>query len=141
MYEGLSRCERLDRWAAVLERAEITTIVPFRDVEFFAPATRDDLRTANSALDLAHRDPVLRRAGLPSDRFGDGAEFFGLSTKQAHRLLCSCGYFGPVRGTEVARRIRALAARQRLREWMGGMLPAAARWLAGRALPVAMSRG
>jgi len=125
----------------VLERAEVTRVAPFRDVEFLPPFIGANLRTANSALDLAYRDPVLRRAGLGSDRYGDGTEFFGLSPYRAHRILCSCAYFGPVQATEVARRIRAVAARQRLREWLGGAISAAARWLGGRALPAAVSRG
>lgn len=141
MYEAMSRCDRLDRWAAVLEGAEVPSVVPFRDLEFLTPAIRGGLRRTNSALDLASRDPVLRRAGLGSDRYGDGIEFFGLSTRQAHRILCSCGYFGTVRATEVARRVRAVAARQRYKDWIGGALPAAARWLGGRLPAPALSRG
>ena len=54
---------------------------------------------------------MLRRAGLGSDRFGDGETFFGLSRDQSHRILCSCGYFGAMRAIDVADRIRSVAAR------------------------------
>src|ERR1700760_4637255 len=114
MLTGMSRDERLERWAVLLERADIEKVKPFRDVEFFAPLTRDALRKKGSALDIAFCDPMLRRDGLESDRYGDGAAFFGLSTHQAHRVLCSCGYFRTVRGSEVARRIRAIATRARM---------------------------
>ena len=127
---AMSRRARLERWAGVLEGSELTNLTPFRDVEFLPPAARAVLRTANSPLALAHDDLVLRRAGLSSDRFGDGAEFFELSRYQAHRILCSCGYFGTMRASEVARRILWLAARERLRELLPkNPLPAFARWL------------
>lgn len=130
---AMSRRARLERWAMVLEHSELTNLTPFRDVEFLPPSARAVLRTANSPLALAHDDPVLRRAGLGSDRFGDGAEFFELSRYQAHRVLCSCGYFGTMRTTEVARRIRWLAARERVRELLPkNPLPAFARWLSAR---------
>jgi hypothetical protein len=139
MQEVLSRSERLERWASVLEESRCATLNPFRDVEFFAPSLRAGFQVPNSPLALAYRDPVLRRAGLASDRFCDGAEFFGLSNRQAHRILCSCGYFGRMMPTEVARRVRAVAARERMRQWRPAWLPAwrpanpfpaLARWMA-----------
>ena len=129
MIETMSRQDRLERWAMLLER-EGVALAPFRDVEFLQEGERALLRNANSPLSVAYADPVLRRAGLPTDRFGDGVEFFGLSRYQAHRVLCSCGYIGVMRGTEVARRIRAIAARERLRRlWPANPLPALACWL------------
>ena len=133
----MSRRNRLERWASVLERSELANLTPFRDVEFLSPAEREQLRAANSPLTLAYQDPTLRRAGLGSDGFGDGAAFFRLSRLQAHRILCSCGYFGTMRASEVARRVRALAARERLRELLPkNPLPAFARRLfPGRLFP------
>ncbi|MGE5271349.1 MAG: hypothetical protein ACM3JG_16935 [Thiohalocapsa sp.] len=130
MTETMSRYDRLQRWADVLQQRTALNLTPFRDVEWLPRSERDGVRTANSPLALAYQDPVLRRAGLESDRFGDGAAFFGLSRGQAHRILCSCGYFGTMRSTEVARRIRSLAARERLRLlWPDRLQPALARWL------------
>ena len=128
MEYSMTRRDRLERWAVVLEDAKLANLTPFRDVELLPPGEREGLRAANSPLSLAYNDPALRRAGLGSDRFGDGAAFFGLSRHQAHRVLCSCGYFGTMRAGEVARRIRALAARERLRELLSNNpLPAFAR--------------
>jgi hypothetical protein len=130
MDSAMSRCERLERWAALLE-ASGAKLTPFQDVELLSPLEREILQSPTSPLAVAYQDPALRRAGLPSDRFGDGAAFFGLSQRQAHRILCSCGYFGTMRASEVARRIRALAERRRLREWWPKALrPPFARWLA-----------
>ena len=130
---SLSRQDRLERWAIMLERAPADSLRPFRDIELLPAAERAGLRVTNSPLAIAYSDPVLRRAGLDSDRFGDGAGFFGLSRFQAHRVLCSCGYTGTMRANEVARRIRAIAARERLRRlWPDRLRPAFARWLAAR---------
>ena len=142
MIETMSRCDRLERWAAVLESADRPALTPFRDVEFMSAAARDRLQTANSPLAVAYEDPVLRRAGLASDRFGDGAAFFDLTRFQAHRVLCSCGYVGRMRPGEVARRVRRIAARERLRQqFPGRQLPAFARWLLGWRPPLADQRG
>jgi hypothetical protein len=142
MSEAMSRYERLDRWATVLERSPTTSLTPFRDVELLDAEMRAELQTSNSPLAIAYADPVLRRAGLDSDRFGDGSVFFGLSRFQAHRVLCSCGYFGTMESTEVARRIRTIAARDRLRRLLQPVnpLPAIARWLPSW-VPAAAQRG
>jgi hypothetical protein len=131
MSEAMSRREKLERWAMVLESCGEASLRPFLDLEFIAARDQDALRVANSPLAMAYRDPLLRQAGLGSDRFGDGADFFGLSRRQAHRVLCSCGYLGTMRATEVARRIRKLIApERRASTWPGNPLPAFARWWA-----------
>ena len=133
MTVSMSRYDRLERWATLLERAPASSLRPFCGVEFLPAAERGELQTANSPLAVAYADPVLRRAGLDSDRFGDGSAFFGLTWFQAHRVLCSCGYISPMRSAEVARRIRRIAARERLRRlWPEVVRPAFARWLPGR---------
>src|SRR5690348_1991306 len=128
----LTRDERLERWARVLEAVPDGGLSPFQEVEFMSSAACLALRQARSPLAAAFGDPVLRGAGLGSDRYGDGIEFFGLSYAQAHRILCSCGYLGTMRGTDVARRVRTVAQRRRRRaSWAANPLPAFARWLAG----------
>ena len=133
MTPHMSRYDRLERWATLLEGAPTSRLRPFCGVEFLPAGDRAELQTANSPLAVAYADPVLRRAGLGSDRFGEGAAFFGLSGFQAHRVLCSCGYIGTMRAAEVARRIRGIAARERLRRlWPDIVRPAFARWVAAR---------
>ena len=129
----MSRRDRLERWATLLESAPASRLRPFCGVEFLPAAESAELQVTNSPLAIAYSDTMLRRAGLGSDRFGDGAAFFGLTRFQAHRVLCSCGYIGTMRAAEVARRIRGIAARERLRRlWPEIVRPAFARWLAAR---------
>jgi len=140
MDHGMSRLERLERWATVMEEADGRPLTPLLDIEFVSPLERPTLRSSSSPLAVAYDDPVLRREGLDSDRFGDGSEFFGLSARQAHRVLCSCGYLGIMQASDVAHRIRVIAASERLREavrglWGANPLPALGRWLAGWVMP------
>jgi hypothetical protein len=131
MTDAMSRGERLERWAWLIEKHN-GQLRPFVEVEFMTIAARAPLRQAYSPLTVAYQDPVLRRAGLGSDRFGDGEDFFGLSRDQSHRVLCSCGYPGTMRAVDVARRIRAIARRESRRLWRpANPLPALARWLSG----------
>ena len=131
MGEELSRIERLERWAIALEACPQERLCPFQRVEFMTSEARAPVRQANSPLEIAYRDPVLRRAGLASDRFGDGEAFFELSRDQAHRILCSCGYVGEMRSSEVARRIRAVIRRQERWRTARDQLAALTRWLSG----------
>lgn len=126
----MSRTERLERWAVLLDQCEEGRLKAFYEVEFLSAASAAPLRQHNSPLEIAYRDPLLRRAGLESDRYGDGARFFGLSRSEAHRILCSCGYAGTMWAGEVAHRVRKLTARKSRRAWLpANALPALARWL------------
>jgi hypothetical protein len=131
MGEELSRIERLERWAIALETCPQERLCPFQRVEFLSREARAPARQSNSPLEIAYDDPVLRRAGLESDRFGDGEAFFELSRDQAHRILCSCGYVGEMRSKEVARRIRAVIRRQERWRSVRDQLAALTRWLSG----------
>ncbi|HYM72920.1 MAG TPA: hypothetical protein VET89_08060 [Stellaceae bacterium] len=136
----LSRSERLERWASVIENYD-GPLKPFGEVEFMPSAARAPMRQASSPLAVAYQDPVLRRAGLGSDRFGEGEAFFGMSRSEAHRVLCSCGYIGTMRAADVAERIRAVAMRERRRLWRPvNPLPALARWLSGWRSPSGFTR-
>jgi hypothetical protein len=131
MGEELSRLERLERWAITLEECPQQRLSPFQRVEFMTSEARAPVRQANSPLEIAYGDPILRRAGLESDRFGDGEAFFELSRDQAHRILCSCGYVGEMRSSDVARRIRAVVKRQQRWQTARDQLGALTRWLSG----------
>lgn len=132
MMYPMSRNERLERWAMLLERCENGRLMPFYELEYRISASLADARQAGSPLSIAYQDPVLRRAGLESDRYGDGARFFELSRSEAHRILCSCGYMGVMRASEVANRIRMLSNPPPRRTWnWTNPLTAVARWLGG----------
>ena len=86
----LTRRERLERWAEVLERDPQRRLVTLEEIDLAPRATRGSMRADNSPLAIAHDDPVLRSAGLASDKLGDALIFFDMSEGEAHRILCSC---------------------------------------------------
>lgn len=115
----LSRWERLGLWADALDRHH-GQLSALRRLEYLSP---DELRTyrgANTPLTIAFDDPALRRAGLAGDSLGEAMDFFELSERDAHRLLCDCHYRGAMTGSGLARRIRR-HARSGIRRarWIG----------------------
>jgi hypothetical protein len=105
----LSRRERLERWAEVLERQPKRRLRSLGEIEFTPEEKRPELRSDESPLTVAFEDPVLRAAGLRSDRLGDAVEFFDLSDRGAHRLLCSCMNGWSMEAGVTARKVRRLA--------------------------------
>lgn len=104
--QKLSRSERLNRWAELLEALAGRPLRALEDVEYVSPAVRRELRKDDSPLAIAFDDPILRADGLKSDRLGDAMDYFGLSDRQAHWLLCDCHYGGRMTASEVAARVR-----------------------------------
>jgi len=115
----LSRRERLERWATLLERDPERRLRALVRVEFVSEPDRAGMRNDDSPISVAFADPVLRAAGLGGDTFGDAQDFFELSWEDAHELLCDCHYCGDMDGETVARRVRA-AARPRLTRMLFG---------------------
>jgi hypothetical protein len=104
----MTRGERLERWATLLEKHE-GPLTALRRTEYLLPEQRFALRADDSPLSLAYRDPVLRAHGLASDRLGDVTTFFDLTDEEAHHLVCDCHYSGTMTGPRVAARLRACA--------------------------------
>jgi hypothetical protein len=103
----MSRQQRLERWATLLEQHEGRPMRPLLRVEFLPEHERALVRADNSPLALAYGDPALRAAGLQSDRYGDALTFFELTDREAHYLLCDCHYHGTMTGSTVAARVRS----------------------------------
>lgn len=102
----MSRSERLNRWADLLDAQAGRPLRALEDVEYVSPGVRRDLRKDDSPLAIAFADPVFRADGLASDRLGDAMTYFGLSDRQAHWLLCDCHYGGRMTASEVSGRVR-----------------------------------
>lgn len=118
----MSRRERLERWATVLEQYP-GRVRPFIRIEGLSHEERKALRGDDTPLAVAFKDPVLRADGLASDRLGDAIGYFELSEQDAHRLLCDCHYRGTMTGVGLAARLRAVARGnvfQRLWDWATG---------------------
>ena len=105
----LTRRERLERWAEVLERDPGARLRSLGEIEFHPRQERPLMRADNSPLTVAYADPVLRAAGLRTDTLGDAMLFFDLSERQAHRLLCSCMNGWSISADRAAAQIRRIA--------------------------------
>jgi hypothetical protein len=110
--EMLTRRERLERWADLLERDPLRRLSSLGEIEFQPAQSRHLLRADNSPLTVAFSDPVLRSQGLAGDRLGDATSFFGLSEGDAHRVLCSCLNGRVMDAGTTARRVRAIASQR-----------------------------
>lgn len=106
------RRARLECFATILERDPDRSFLTLEEIEFVPRGMRAGIRADNSPLALAAADPVLRANGLADDTFGEARRFFGLSTGEAHRLLCSCVNGRSVKAGPTAKRLRRLAARR-----------------------------
>jgi hypothetical protein len=106
----LARRERIERWAAALEKHR-GPLAALRQIEYLSPEMRRAYRDANSPLTVAYQDPVLRDDGLDSDRLGEVMDYFEMTNEDAHRLLCDCHYHGTMTGSGLAARLRHFANR------------------------------
>ena len=105
--DRMSKRQRLERWAEVLERAPQRYLRSLFETEYMSPRRRYALREDNSPLTVAFEDPVLRAEGLESDRYGDALKFFELSDGELHHIVCYC-HLGPTMAPRaVATRVRS----------------------------------
>ena len=111
----MSRRERLERWADLLERVP-GKLNALTRIEYLPVAERLEARADNSPLEVAFKDPVLREEGLSGDRLGEVMSFFELSDRQAHRLFCDCHYHGSMTGAGLSQRLR-LIGKGGIRSW------------------------
>lgn len=109
--QELSKKELLERWVLALERREDARLRTLRETEYKTAEEQSALREENSPLTVAFEDPILRSAGLTSDRLGDAARFFGLSHWQLHEVVCNCHFGETVSARVVAARVRRLSGR------------------------------
>lgn len=128
----LSRAQRLERWATLLEGRPERRLRAIEGTEFGSRRERAAKRADGSPLTVAFEDPLLRAAGLQGDRVGDGLAFFGLSHGEVHQLVCYCHHGLTISPPAVAARVRALAQRE------PATLPAQALALGGISLAAAL---
>lgn len=102
----MSRSERLERWAEVLERNPQRPLSTLHQTEYQPAAERATMRCDGSPISVAFEDPVLRAAGLENDNYGEAKRFFELSDHQLHNLTCYCHFGVSVSAGTVARYIR-----------------------------------
>jgi hypothetical protein len=132
---GMSRRERLERWAELLERQPSRRLSTIEGTEFGSRREREAKRADHSPLSVAFEDPVLRAEGLRGDRVGEAVEFFDISHREVHRLVCYCHYGRTVAPRTVAARVRMMARQDEPATLssrgmvIGGLSAVAALWL------------
>jgi hypothetical protein len=77
-------------WIGLLQSDPERKLRSLDEIEHLSVACRRECRADNSPLTVAYDHPILRSAGLRTDRIGDCTEFFGISDEQLHHAFCSC---------------------------------------------------
>ena len=116
--DRMSKQERLERWAEVLELAPQRHLRSLYETEYAGQRQRCALREDNSPLSVAFQDPVLRAEGLQGDRYGDAIDFFDLSDADLHYIVCYCHHGLTMTPRAVALRVRAVAGRAARKSFM-----------------------
>ena len=113
-HQIMSRNERLERWAELLELNPGRSLSTLRQTEYQQVRERAAMRCDGSPISIAFEDPVLRAAGLENDSYGEATRFFELADYQLHRVICYCHFGANVSAATAARHIRkALSGRMR----------------------------
>ena len=103
----MSRTERLERWAELLDRDTGRRLATLPGTEYQTAATRDRMRGLGSPLSVAAEDPVFRAEGLKDDSYGEAKRFFELTDRDLHRVVCYCHHGATITGASAARFVRA----------------------------------
>ncbi len=120
--DRMSKRQRLERWAEVLELAPQRHLRSLYETEYASRRQRHALREDNSPLTVAFQDPVLRDEGLESDRYGDALKFFELSGSELHHIVCYCHHGPTMAPRAVATRVRSAAGRTERKSFVRRMI-------------------
>ena len=117
----MSRNDRLERWAELLERSPYRPLSTLHQTEHRFATERAGMRSEGSPISVAFEDAVLRAAGLENDTYGEAMRFFDLTDGQLHRIICFCHFGSTVTGAAAAVPLRRILARQRILGWLREM--------------------
>ncbi|MDR6634694.1 integrase [Phyllobacterium sp. 1468] len=106
--QTLSKSQRLERWAALLERNPERRLSTLHQTEYQPASQRAAMRGEGSPISVAFDDPVLRAAGLENDSYGEAKRFFELTDRQLHNVICYCHFGATVNAATAAYYIRRL---------------------------------
>ena len=87
---GMTRTQRLERWADLLERRPDRLLVSLPGTEYRPLQERNTMRCNGSPISVAYEDLLLRDEGLENDSYGEAKRFFELSDRQLHKIVCYC---------------------------------------------------
>ena len=103
----MSRTQRLERWAELLEREPRRLLTALAGTEYRAPVDRDVMRGAGSPISVALADPILHDEGLKDDSYGEAKRFFELTDRQLHEIVCYCHVGAVMQSSRAALSVRA----------------------------------
>jgi len=106
--KAMSRTDRLERWAECLEILPNSRLSTLRQTEYQPFPLREEMRSDDTPISVAFRDPVLRAAGMQNDTYGEAKRFFELSDGQLHDVVCHCHFGESVSAAAAARNIRGI---------------------------------
>jgi len=106
----LTRRERLDRWAMLLERQPERMLGALPGTEYMSPEVRARASCLNSPISIASQDELLRLHGMENDSYGEAKRFFELTDEQLHDIVCYCHVGTTMRSEWAATRVRAAMA-------------------------------
>ncbi|WFP78152.1 hypothetical protein [Mesorhizobium sp. WSM4906] len=104
----MSRTQRLERWAELLEREPSRLLTALTGTEYHAPAERNVMRGDGSPISVALEDPVLHDEGLKGDSYGEAKRFFQLTDYQLHEIVCYCHVGDVMQASRAALSVRAV---------------------------------
>jgi hypothetical protein len=106
-HPAMTRSQRLQRWAELLEREPGQRLGTMHGTEYQPSDTRDTMRSIGSPLSVAFEDTVLRAEGLTGDNYGEAKRFFDLTNRQLHNIVCYCHHGVTMTAETAARHVRA----------------------------------
>lgn len=106
--KSLTRTERLERWAELLEHDPGRRLATLHQTEYQAWDIREGMRSAGSPISVAFDDSVLRAAGMKDDTYGEAKRFFELTDTQVHEVICYCHFGSSVSAATAAAHIRRI---------------------------------
>jgi len=102
----MTRTQRLERWAELLERDPIRRLNSPTGTEYQPEDIRARMRGNSSPVSVAFDDPMLRSAGLTGDTYGEAKRFFELTDHQLHNIVCYCRHGVTMSAETAARQVR-----------------------------------
>ena len=106
-HEGMSRTQRLERWAELLEKNPSRALTALGGTEYLPLDTRHALRCDGSPITVAFDDPLLRAEGLENDTYGEAKRFFQVKDRHLHEIVCDCRVGSIMQASRAARHVRA----------------------------------
>ncbi|TPL94278.1 hypothetical protein FJ960_28135 [Mesorhizobium sp. B2-3-11] len=106
-FPGMTRRQRLEHWAMLLERNPERCLAAFPGTEYMTLDVRDKTQSLGSALSIAFADPTLPTEGLKNDTYGEAKRFFELTDWQLHAIVCHCHVGGTMKAGWAAVQVRS----------------------------------